>query len=303
MNYTDTDNNIKCINLQKNDEILYPSYYFNSNDINYDTISSSIINVTFNPTLSFTTLSSVINLSPITKLNIITNQNYIINTTSFWYRVNTQPIFSQSTNLIMLDYNNGLLCGFNGSLNITNNGGKTWTQINSNTTSTILNFYAWDINNILIITSNKISLTNNTGLNWTDMSGEYINQIILGGDFFYDTGYIICNDGYIYKSVNYGRYWLKHVNIGSILNVIKILGRNNITISVNSTLYFLFDGGITNYSNINVNNYAVKIICYISTSEILVVSNNISLRKKKKNGNLLLAGISCPSIQSIFFIL
>ena len=261
-------NNLSIINY--NLGVIY-----NPSDINYDTISSSIINITFNPTLMFTTISNTLSIT--TKFNIVTNQNYILGMNSFWYKVNLLPIFGQSTNLLMLDNNNGFIAGFNGSLNITYNGGITWNQINTNTSSNILNFYAWDISNILIITSNKISITMNLGIDWTDMSGEYINKNIIAGDFIYDTGYIICDDGFLYKTNNYGKYWSRFLNIGNTLYNIKIFDRNNLSIGLNTNIISLLDGGLTTYLNLNLANGTINFIYYISSTELLVVTNNGSL--------------------------
>jgi photosystem II stability/assembly factor-like uncharacterized protein len=274
-------NNNNLFGQYNNTRRLILPYLFSNNynfrtELTYNnvTVSSNILQININPNLRLLTISDVLYSSNNIILNTSTDYKYIFGKTTFFNKINNNKLIG-NINLIRFVNDNIIFTGgSNGLLNYSINRGINWQIIDTKINSDILSFYAWDISNILVITSNRIVKTINGGTTWYDVSGNFLNKTFTCGDIIDDTGYVGTNDGSIFKTFDFGNNWILVNSYGGNFTVLKIYNKNIIfTGRIDQYILYTLDSFRT-YALFNTNVSIINDIIISSLDQIILLQNN-----------------------------
>lgn len=119
--------------------------------------------------------------------------------TAGWPQFNTQLQFMEFPM-----QNIGYVCGRNGSLRKTTNGGGDWIALGTGTASNISAMHFWDANTGIIVSETDIRRTTNGGLNWAPVA----TGTNMGGLGWLPSGEMFsAGDSTFYTSVDMGATW------------------------------------------------------------------------------------------------
>ncbi|MDD3236425.1 MAG: YCF48-related protein [Candidatus Cloacimonetes bacterium] len=152
--------------------------------------------------------------------------------------------------------NEGWICGSQGLILKTTNGGTTWRALISGTSSWLIDMHWIDAENAWIIgCSNDIVLkTVNGGISWQQVNLGFTPANGLRAIYFEDitTGYIMTNYGAVYKTNDAGISWRQIRSIGEY-TFQDIWSSGDTIILAGQGLLRSTDGGLTWQSQLNTN--------------------------------------------------
>ena len=331
------ENNVYLSNLYLGNNNIYA--YYVSNDTIYDSISSSIITLNVQQYAPYiytnNTISGIIDHNYSIKL-FTTTSSLIYETNTFFIQINKTPICQGTPFKISMVTNQiGFSCSTNGLLGKTIDGGITWSIIDTglsyitNTKNKILDIFATDISNILLVTRNNIYRSYDSCVNWTltlsnvvnILSATSINETFCytnGTNTYYSTDFgqtfpfIFSTGNQI--SVHFGIksfiLWGKSNDIGYIND--GIVATNNISsftssnvysydrsfgVSYNSTQVYLVTNNGTYYQIILTSTYLISFVIIVDSSTIFVATySNTYYVSRNKGTNWATNTIQSPII-------
>lgn len=200
-----------------------------------------------------------------------------------WNKINTG---SSETffNLNFINDNTGIICGSNGSIIRTLDGGITWQRIPSKTKENLFRIAYSDEKNIFIVGwAGTILKSTDQGLSWDLVKSNYsiyLKDILFVNQFL---GFIVGGDGLLLRTEDGGNTWSR-IDLGSTSGLFRIFFENNedgFILSNRGEIFNTYDAGKTWIKNNIGKPVILNDIQKLSTGKYIVVGNNGSIFKSK----------------------
>ena len=140
--------------------------------------------------------------------------------------------------IYMVNSSTGYVCGGNGYICCTTNGGNTWSQMTSPTTNMLNKIQFIDANTGWAFgTGGTVLYTVNGGSNWSLGNSNYTNSITWGSMVNAGTGWFVGAMGCVSKTTDGGRNWsAQNINTNQKANCIQMFDANTGWLCGNSGL-------------------------------------------------------------------
>ncbi|MCK9556646.1 MAG: YCF48-related protein [Candidatus Cloacimonetes bacterium] len=153
------------------------------------------------------------------------------------------------------DANNGWLCGSNGQVKQSIDGGMTWFDVNTGTNSYLSDMFWLDTNTGWIVGSqNTVLRTTSGGRSWQLIDAGTVESEQFSGVYFEDTstGYLVSIYGAVIKTTDGGESWTQIRNEGTLC-FNEIWAQGSTIIMFGQGLRISNDGGETWTTGLNTN--------------------------------------------------